>query len=130
MNTGDGGNERSPSVQRLELPVDAWAPTLARRFVASVIGEHPRRSDTLIATSELVTNVVQHAREADRLDLVVTSDGEAIRVDVLQPGEKLDYPDTVPGDAPGRGLAIVAQLSDRWGMESNGRVGVWFEIRA
>jgi anti-sigma regulatory factor (Ser/Thr protein kinase) len=120
--------EGNSSVQRIELPVDAWAPALARRFVGSVIGSHPRRSDALIATSELVTNVVRHSRDVERMELLVVNRGAHLRIEVHQPGGELDYPEIVQADTDGRGLAIVASLSDRWGIESNGRVAVWFEI--
>jgi serine phosphatase RsbU (regulator of sigma subunit)/anti-sigma regulatory factor (Ser/Thr protein kinase) len=103
----------------------------ARAFVAGSLTGATRehREVATLLTSELATNAVLHAHSA--FDVRVELAGTQIRVEVADHGGGLTplaaTSDQVDG---GRGLWIVSQLSDRWGVESgdNGANVVWIEI--
>ena len=112
------------------LPASAGA---ARRFVRDVlmtrrVGDEVVETVELL-TSELVTNVVLHARSSP--ELVVSLDDGVVRVEVW------DSTATPPirrspdaQSASGRGINIVAELAAEWGVEKipDGK-RVWFEVR-
>jgi anti-sigma regulatory factor (Ser/Thr protein kinase) len=85
----------------------------------------------LLATSEVVTNAVEHG--APPIDLRVDAADERVRVEVrdaspLPPRARGD--DVAgPSDVRGRGMTIVDRVTDRWGVEeqSDGKA-VWFEV--
>jgi anti-sigma regulatory factor (Ser/Thr protein kinase) len=83
----------------------------------------------LLCTSEVVTNAVEHG--APPIELVVERRDHHLRVEVhdgspLQP--RVGAPD--PQAHRGRGMLIVQQCADRWGVEPVPGQGksVWFEI--
>jgi anti-sigma regulatory factor (Ser/Thr protein kinase) len=124
------------------VPHQANAARIARhRLAAAVAGlvTRERLADAMAVAAELVGNAVRHAtplpggvvRVAWRL---LTGGGLLIRV---TDGGSPDGPTAIPRVRPpsldalnGRGLAIVAALSDRWGVERDG-LGqcVWAELR-
>lgn len=72
--------------------------------------------DAVLATSELVTNAVNHAHAPGRLlgiRLVLLEDG-GLRIDVSDPVAAFprfdDHVDAGPGDERGRGLLLLRQL--------------------
>jgi anti-sigma regulatory factor (Ser/Thr protein kinase) len=80
--------------------------------------------------SELASNCVQHASTDFTVSIEWTD--RHIRVDVADHGAgSVALRDPLPTDACGRGLHIVEQLADAWGVdESIGRDGkdVWFVL--
>jgi DNA-binding NarL/FixJ family response regulator len=82
-----------------------------------------------LLTSELVSNAVEHARSPAQVTAAMT--GARVRVSVTDegPGMPTLQLDVSPQQATGRGLALVAALSARWGVGA-GDVGktVWFEV--
>lgn len=113
----------------MELGNDTSAAGVARRGVRDAVGDHPRLDDLLLCVSEVVTNAVVHAGSLRHLTLECEDDH--VRVDVVdgtpgtlpQPGE----PD--PSSPSGRGMRLVAALSDRWGVEVEcDHKSVWFEF--
>ncbi|MET8141183.1 ATP-binding protein [Sphaerisporangium sp. NPDC005288] len=103
----------------------------ARAFVAGLLGEeHPCRDDAMLLTSELAANVVRHAVEQDFL-VSVAFPATGVLVAVEDGGSsKIPHVRTPADDEPdGRGLAIVDDLSSRWGFERrpSGTL-VWFEL--
>lgn len=117
-----------PRRLQLQLLLDRAAPSRARRAVSSLAGEHPRLDDLILATSEVVTNAVRHAG-AEEATLHLEASDARVRVAVEHDGDVFH-----PGDEPrseipsGRGLAIVAELVDRWGVDGVDRTLVWFEV--
>jgi anti-sigma regulatory factor (Ser/Thr protein kinase) len=126
-------------VESITLAPEPRSIGAARRFVQSQLAA--RELDASVAvllTSELVTNVVQHART--ELTLVVTV-GPGVRVEVHDGvaatrafREILARPPTsVPATSPGgRGLGLVSLLATRFGLvdepgEGDGKI-VWFEL--
>jgi hypothetical protein len=117
-----------------EIPTLVVAPYIpnigvARRFVASAVGDTPRRPELEVLTSEVVANAVTHAG-TDVTVQVQAGNGRA-RVEVHDGCAELPQL-RVPGVdlRTGRGLAIVDALADAWGfwpISGNGKV-VWFEL--
>jgi anti-sigma regulatory factor (Ser/Thr protein kinase) len=80
--------------------------------------------------SELVANVVRHAHTASTLELELGGGGTSLRV-ALADGScsapRLRHAHFTSED--GRGMGILAALSDRWGVElHSGGKRVWWEI--
>jgi anti-sigma regulatory factor (Ser/Thr protein kinase) len=91
-----------------------------------------RQSDVRLLVSELVTNAVRHAelRPDDLIRLIVDAGDSRLRVEVHDPGGGFVPTEPVPDPArvSGWGLYLVAELADRWGVESDGSTHVWFEL--
>jgi anti-sigma regulatory factor (Ser/Thr protein kinase) len=87
--------------------------------------------DVRLLVSELVTNAVRHGglRPDDEVHVHVIATAEAVRVEVTDPGRGFD-PAAVPRphDTGGYGLYLVQRLADRWGVEPDDGVSVWFEL--
>jgi len=108
------------------------APGRARHLVAEASRGLPAHlvDDAVLATSELVTNSVQHAvgvltllvERAPHGLAVAVADSSAANVTATNVSSLADR---------GRGLALVAELSDAWGCrataDGTGKV-VWFRI--
>ncbi|MDG4857681.1 ATP-binding protein [Streptomyces sp. T-3] len=118
----------------LFAPADATSPKVCRDFVRAVLltlGRDGLVMPATLCTSELVTNVHLHTKGTAMLRLQV----RPVRVRVSVFDESPDHPE--PRKAPeldcwGRGLALVAEVADGWGVagERAGRFakGVWFEL--
>ena len=82
-----------------------------------------------LLTSELVSNVIEHARTTARVTAVIT--GARLRVSVTDegPGMPTRQVDVSPQRVSGRGLALVETLAASWGVGA-ADVGktVWFEL--
>jgi anti-sigma regulatory factor (Ser/Thr protein kinase) len=86
------------------------------------------RDVAVLLASELVTNVVLHARTDFELRVALRPD--RLRVEVCDmvpapPAIRMAAPD----DFSGRGLGLLAALAGRWGVETaaDGK-SVWFEL--
>jgi anti-sigma regulatory factor (Ser/Thr protein kinase) len=119
---------------RLRLSSGPDAVSAARRGLDPLgpeLGEQ-RLNDMRLLVSELVTNSVRHARSGtgDELELEVSVSRQLIHVCVSDRGPGFEASPRTPDDDPGSGwgLFLVEQLSDRWGVELNGRTQVWFEL--
>jgi serine/threonine-protein kinase RsbW len=95
-------------------------------------GFDTRLRDVRLLVSELVTNAVRHANLAasDIILLVIEVADRSLRVEVHDPGG--GFVPTAPAPDPARpsgwGLYLVAELADRWGVDSDERTLVWFEL--
>ena len=81
----------------------------------------------LLAVSELVTNAVEHAGTALELRAAVAYG--RVRVEVVDGSGDLPHQRQPAADAlGGRGLQLVEQIADTWGVEAfpQGK-SVWFE---
>jgi anti-sigma regulatory factor (Ser/Thr protein kinase) len=133
-NTSDVGAGNSTT-----LPPDTPSVGQARRFVAERLSDNmDDTTDVLLMTSELVANVISHART----DVTVTvRPGPPVRVEVhdglaatetfrelLTAGHVMP----APSQEAGRGVAIVRALASRVGLndDADGGKVVWFEIDA
>jgi anti-sigma regulatory factor (Ser/Thr protein kinase) len=117
-----------PALSRtLRMAAATSSVRFARREVAAALAEWglPVETDTaVLLTSELVANAVTHgAMAGEPVWLVIICCGDQLRVEVHDPvgrGIECGRPgtgaETCFGES-GRGLAIVAALSDDWGWQ-------------
>jgi anti-sigma regulatory factor (Ser/Thr protein kinase) len=120
-------------IQSATFPRQAHSAPLARHFVTEAIGRHPAGDDAVLLTSELITNVLVHARDATVVTVIVTVAAALIRVDVHDDGQTGIPHWREAGDQAedGRGFQIVNALAQRWGFTRNqGRTCCWFEVTA
>lgn len=120
------------SIDRSFAP-DAASIRAARRFVlAAVDGAAPELRDAIsVMVSELAMNAVQYARTAFDVRMELTE--ESLRVEVSDSGGgRPEAQPLPPARSPhGRGLFIVDQLSDEWGVIpalDGSQKSVWFRI--
>lgn len=126
-----------PHSYTLFSPPLITAPRIARDFVASVLRSldlnHLTDTATL-CTCELVTNAYRHAGGIGSL-LWLAIEPDLIRVSVYD-GSPTIPAVRVPSTAAdsGRGLLLIADLADKWGIElgcplglGDSGKGVWFE---
>jgi anti-sigma regulatory factor (Ser/Thr protein kinase) len=116
------------------LSVTPEAAAEARHALTALAGEIPdgRMRDVRLLVSELVTNAVRHANldRDDVIDLVVELAGHRLRVEVHDPGGGFlpSAPSPDPARPSGWGLYLVDELADRWGVDSDDKTLVWFEL--
>ena len=89
--------------------------------------------DVRLVVSELVTNSILHAglSTEDQISLTVKVSAGSVRGRVCDPGSGFEVPSEPSPRSDmsgGWGLPIVETISDRWGVEQNNHVCVWFEI--
>ncbi len=120
-------------VETFRFGPDVTAPAAARRFVAAVLdlrGYAPLIEDAELAVSEVVTNIVRHARSEGVL--VIRHRPGGVRFETTDSGGGVpDLQAPTPEEPTGRGLSIVAHVADRWGVDPSapgpGKT-VWFEL--
>lgn len=126
-----------PGGVALTLAATTDAPQLARRAVASALAswEQDRREAALLVISELVTNAVRYGASDrdDRISLRVRRRGRTTRIEVTDPRARAgEIAETIVSGGQQRsgwGLPIVAELTDRWGVERGpGRTCIWCEL--
>jgi anti-sigma regulatory factor (Ser/Thr protein kinase) len=103
----------------------------ARHFVRDVLSDQPRETVEAaeLMISELATNSVRHAHSD--FEVAIRLSRRDIRVEVSDHGQGQPVPRSPrPWEQSGRGLQIVLQLSDAWGINPspNGKL-VWFTLR-
>jgi serine/threonine-protein kinase RsbW len=117
-----------------ELSVTPEAAAEARHALGDMADVLPggRARDVRLLVSELVTNAVRHANLAsgDVILLVIDLADSTLRVEVHDPGGGFipSAPSPDPARPSGWGLYLVAELADRWGVDSEDRTLVWFEL--
>lgn len=116
----------------LQLPSAPTSVGDARRFVGAALEELGAFSVSEVAallTSELVTNAVVHAGGPIRIH--VEGHAGTVRISVEDTSPSKPQPRAAGERAvTGRGLGLVEQLAQRWGVDEqeDGKV-VWFELR-
>ena len=106
----------------------------ARHFVESVLTAWGAAGTAWTATlvvSELVTNSVLHARTEFRLRVSLDAE-QTVRLEVSDTSLRLPQPRSYGvGATTGRGLRLVAELSDDWGVDrrADGKT-VWVLLSA
>jgi anti-sigma regulatory factor (Ser/Thr protein kinase) len=120
-------------VDTIELLAEPRSAGAARRFVAEHLRDRVPEGVSDVAvllTSELVTNVIVHARTPMRLELDVHD--ESVRVAIADDVPR--QPTMRPAhDArlTGRGMNLVASLAMHWGVDpAPPGKKVWFELSA
>ncbi|KOU62193.1 hypothetical protein ADK57_25360 [Streptomyces sp. MMG1533] len=120
----------------LFAPADATAPRVCRDFVRAVLFTHDREPLVMpaaLCTSELVTNVHLHTKGTAMLRVRLTPARFHVSVFDESPDPPVvTHPAAGAVACWGRGLALVAEMADTWGVaaERAGRFakGVWFEL--
>lgn len=118
----------------LRLEAASTSPRAARNFVRGVLEQAglpgATVEDAVLATNELVTNAVLHARTECTVRLELN--GELIRVEVEDRDVTPPRPNVGPelATASGRGLILIERVAVDWGHESlpDGKI-VWCEVR-
>ena len=120
----------SVSMRRVEIGRSSGAPAEARRMVDDLAIDATTAEAVRLAVSELVSNAVMHGTGAIAVGLGV--DAEGVHVIVSDNGVGFSpsgQPVMPPADSPGgRGLALVAMLSARWGVHPGDPTEVWCVI--
>jgi len=102
---------------RRRFPPTADAVPEARTFLRESLPptvSDDTAAELVLALSELATNVVKHA--GTPFEVVVDTDGQA-RIEVEDSSPRMPVPTrAAPWAMSGRGLAIVDELCDRWGV--------------
>jgi anti-sigma regulatory factor (Ser/Thr protein kinase) len=102
---------------RRNFPPTAEAVSEARTFLKETLAarvSEDTAADLLLALKELATNVVRHA--GTPFEVVVDTDGRA-RIEVEDSSPRLPVTTQAePMATGGRGLVIVDELCDRWGV--------------
>ncbi|GAC1517675.1 MAG: ATP-binding protein [Acidimicrobiales bacterium] len=116
----------------VRLPCDRQSARLARRFVAETLSSWlgPREHEVAeLLTGELVTNAVLHAHT--EIAVTVSLARTVVRIEVEDGSDR--RPEPVWADeyaGAGRGLRLVDDLADGWGVEAvpGGGKSVWFVL--
>jgi transcriptional regulator with XRE-family HTH domain/anti-sigma regulatory factor (Ser/Thr protein kinase) len=118
-----------PGGYRKRLPSTPSAPRIARAALAATAVGIPTAvyDDAAVLLSELVTNSVMHAHSS-WIDVAIDVGLEHLRVEVSDPSPSPLRPRT-PDEDGGWGLALVAALAPRWGVDrrDDGKT-VWLEF--
>jgi anti-sigma regulatory factor (Ser/Thr protein kinase) len=114
----------------LVLPIDGRSVAAARGLLRSALDGHPATytDDAVLMISELVTNAIRHAHTL--LRILISIADQTLRVEVSDDDPTLPVaPDPGHDATSGRGLRIVDDLADHWGVTpgAHGKT-VWFEI--
>jgi anti-sigma regulatory factor (Ser/Thr protein kinase) len=117
-------------MRHADIPRSSRAPAEARRLVDE-LGLDPATAEAVrLAVSELVSNAVMHGTGTIAVGLGL--DAEGVHVTVSDRGVGFTpsgEPVMPPPDSPGgRGLALVAMLSTRWGVVPGDPTEVWCVI--
>ena len=115
------------------LPVSGEALASAREMVESMEGlSPPVREDLSLLVTELVGNSLRHAGlgPEDWVRVRLVRQRGSVRVEVIDPGPGFSPVPERPGrrQTSGRGLYLVEQVADRWGLERGEETCVWFEL--
>lgn len=118
----------------VQLPGEPSSVPAARRFVRGVLtdwGQGLLVDDAVLVLSELVTNAVLHGQGEVTARVSVAGDG-SVQVEVLDHSARLPRMRGYGEEsATGRGLRMVADLSDDWGVEpSVDGKRVWARLRS
>jgi len=114
------------------FPPDVASIRAARQFVLNALGglTSERRDAIAVMVSELAMNAVQYARTPFVVRTQV--DGDTVRVEVTDTASALPHAQPLPPPTSqhGRGLFLVSELADQWGVsrkpDSAGKT-VWFQ---
>jgi len=105
----------------------------ARRFVADHLAgvDVDTVEEVTLMVSELATNCVRHAVTPFTVSMERSSGHLRIEVVDRGTGRRPELRSPSPAEPSGRGLRIVAELSDEWGIASSPDDGsaVWFSVR-
>ncbi|AKH86529.1 6-phosphofructokinase [Streptomyces sp. CNQ-509] len=104
----------------------------ARDFAATVVGTDERTDDIRVCVSELATNALQHTPVGRRFLVRITVNECVVRIEVHDAGGGTPHLCT-PADTDdrGRGLMLVSDFADDWGVSDRFGPGklVWADFK-
>ncbi len=106
----------------------------ARRALRALGEAIPERlyDDLSLLVNELVTNSIRHAKlGADGwIKVYAAVSSGVVRAEVTDSGVGFSPAIAQPAlmDVGGRGLFLLEELADRWGVSQDGQTRAWFEI--
>jgi anti-sigma regulatory factor (Ser/Thr protein kinase) len=117
----------------IALAPEPGSVKVARDVAVELLGEGEPSEEFLFAlklvVSELMTNAVEHGTPGEPIRLELTLYRDHVHVSIHNLGARLDMTRLRKGRPDrGRGLEIVAALSDRWGIDSS-RAGTTMTAR-
>jgi anti-sigma regulatory factor (Ser/Thr protein kinase) len=118
----------------LELPpvLDSLASLRVAVLAFEADLDEDQRQDLLLVGSELLTNAIRHAgaREDEPVRVRIERRPGSVRIEVRDGGPGFDLRPRTPGRAQlgGRGMFLLDQLSDRWGVSREDGFLVWGEL--
>jgi len=121
------------TVRRRSFGLNRKSVAASRRFVGDAVTDLPDelREAAILMMSELATNAIVHAATGFEVGIDRSADWLRIAVTDVGGGEpELQSPSV--SDPHGRGLQIVRELSDEWGMidnEDHSGKTVWCALR-
>lgn len=133
LRPGTGGSMHHPDVRELRLGASSASLPVARDVVGRAAAAAGLDAEAVelarLAASEVVTNALVHGAPPFRLRVEI---GPRRMRTAVADGSDREPVETEADDAAtrGRGLAIVAQIADRWGWDRRPEGGkfVWFEL--
>ena len=124
------GTKRSMRIVR--LPPELRSAPEARRFVEDELGPAGAGEDTLLhaqlVATELVTNAARHAESP--VELTIERGDGRVRIEARDDSATLPKPPAVDTPTRHRGLQLIEDLSQGWGVEPRADRGkvVWCEL--
>jgi anti-sigma regulatory factor (Ser/Thr protein kinase) len=120
---------------RIDLPPVAGSVPAARHLLLELLRawDVPHdRDDAALLVTEIVANVIDHAKEEASLGLEVAVSDGWLRISVADGSSIRPVVRELSHERPrGRGLLLVKAIADRWGSEEHrGGKRVWFELSA
>jgi anti-sigma regulatory factor (Ser/Thr protein kinase) len=101
-----------------ELTDPSTCRAITRRALSGRVDE-PLLDDVILVVSELVTNAVLHGAAPLVFHLLVAGADLVVGVDDHESVMDFGAVRRAPGDVRGRGLSIIEQLADAWGIDAS-----------
>jgi anti-sigma regulatory factor (Ser/Thr protein kinase) len=127
------GSRTAPPELVRDLVAQGEALAAAREMVEALDDlSRPARDDLALLVTELVGNSLRHAGlgPEDLIRVRIARPRGSVLVEVADSGPGFSPVRERPGrrQTSGRGLYLVEQVADRWGVELKGETCVWFEL--
>jgi anti-sigma regulatory factor (Ser/Thr protein kinase) len=123
----------APLIWSSSYPGSADQAQLARQFLTGVMDGHPLTCEAVACLGELTANAIVHSNSRQpggsfSVQVFCHADGR-MRVEVTDQGGPWT-PIFSEDGRHGRGLLIVSQLADNWGISGDSKGGrtAWFEL--
>ncbi|MDT7569931.1 MAG: hypothetical protein QOE05_105 [Actinomycetota bacterium] len=105
---------------QVTLPASVSSVPTARHFVESILSGWGLKElgwNATLIVSELAANAALHAR-GEEFSIQVTTEDDGVRLEITDSSLRLPQQRTYSNDATtGRGLKLVAELAQDWGVE-------------